>query len=75
VIPRRLNTAAAYSWRLLVIAGAVALTTVVQGSPPAEPEAPARKPERKPQPLPRPGLAGGTAEARGLDNPEKPDLA
>jgi cell division protease FtsH len=46
-----------------------------QGSPPAEPEAPARKPERKPQPLPRPGLAGGTAEARGLDTPEKPDLA
>ncbi|MGI9094058.1 MAG: ATP-dependent zinc metalloprotease FtsH, partial [Thermoleophilaceae bacterium] len=46
-----------------------------QGSPPAEPEAPARKPERKPQPLPRPGLAGGTAEARKLDNPEKPDLA
>jgi cell division protease FtsH len=46
-----------------------------QGSPPAEPEAPARKPERKPQPLPRPGLAGGTAEARGFDTPEKPDLA
>ncbi len=43
--------------------------------PPPEPEAPARKPERKPQPLPRPGLAGGTAEARGLDTPEKPDLA
>jgi cell division protease FtsH len=46
-----------------------------QGSPPAEPEVPARKPERKPQPLPRPGLAGGTAESRGLDTPEKPDLA
>ena len=45
------------------------------GGPPPEPEVPARKPERKPQPLPRPGLAGGTAEARGLDNPEKPDLA
>ena len=29
MIPRRLDTAAAYSWRLLVIAGAVALTTVV----------------------------------------------
>jgi len=43
-------------------------------SPPAEPEVPARKPERKPQPLPRPGLAGGTAEARGLESPEKPDL-
>ncbi len=45
------------------------------GGPPAEAEAPARKPERKPQPLPRPGLAGGTAEARGLETPEKPDLA
>jgi len=47
------------------------------GQPPLEPEVPARKPERKPQPqpLPRPGLAGGTAEARGLDTPEKPDLA
>ena len=45
------------------------------GGPPAEPEAPARKPERKPQPLPRPGLAGGTAESRGLEAPEKPDLA
>src|SRR5215213_4505972 len=28
-----------------------------------------------PRPLPRPGLAGGTAEARGLSLPEKPDLA
>src|SRR5215204_887305 len=28
-----------------------------------------------PRPLPRPGLAGGTAEARGLTLPEKPDLA
>ncbi len=46
-----------------------------QGSPPAEPEVPQRKPERKPSPLPRPGLAGGTAEARGLETPEKPDLA
>jgi cell division protease FtsH len=45
------------------------------GGPPLEPEAPARKPERKPQPLPRPGLAGGTAETRGMDTPEKPDLA
>jgi cell division protease FtsH len=25
--------------------------------------------------LPRPGLAGGAAEARGLDLPEKPELA
>ncbi len=45
-----------------------------QGTPPAEPEAPARKPERKPSPLPRPGLAGGTADMRGLEAPEKPDL-
>jgi len=28
-----------------------------------------------PRPLPRPGLAGGTAEARTLDLPEKPELA
>ncbi|MEJ7750231.1 MAG: ATP-dependent zinc metalloprotease FtsH [Thermoleophilaceae bacterium] len=48
---------------------------VPQGAPPVEPEAPQRKPERKPSPLPRPGLAGGTAEARGLEAPEKPDLA
>ena len=46
-----------------------------QGPPPAAPELPARKPERKPSPLPRPGLAGGTADMRGLDAPEKPDLA
>jgi cell division protease FtsH len=40
-------------------------------APPA-PEA-AREPERKPvPPLPRPGLAGGTAEMRGLETPEKP---
>ena len=28
-----------------------------------------------PRPLPRPGLAGGGLEARGLDLPEKPELA
>ena len=28
-----------------------------------------------PRPLPRPGLAGGGVEARGLDLPEKPELA
>ncbi|HEV2769740.1 MAG TPA: ATP-dependent zinc metalloprotease FtsH, partial [Solirubrobacteraceae bacterium] len=28
-----------------------------------------------PRPLPRPGLAGGGLEARGLDLPERPDLA
>ena len=43
--------------------------------PPAAPEAPERKPERAPQPLPRPGLAGGTAEMRGGDTPEKPEPA
>ena len=46
-----------------------------QGTPPAAPELPARKPERKPSPLPRPGLAGGTADIRGLDQPEKPELS
>ncbi len=46
-----------------------------QGEPPAAPELPARQPERKPSPLPRPGLAGGTADIRGLDSPEKPDLS
>ena len=30
---------------------------------------------RGPAPLPRPGLAGGGVEARGLDQPEKPELA
>jgi cell division protease FtsH len=45
--------------------------------PPAEPvlpPAPADRAGREaPRPLPRPGLAG--AEARGLDLPEKPELA
>ena len=46
---------------------------VVPTPPPPAPEAPAREPERKPvPPLPRPGLAGGTAEMRGLESPEKP---
>ena len=48
---------------------------VPRGAPPAAPEAPARKPDRAPKPLPRPGLAGGTADIRGLDRPERPDLA
>ncbi len=40
------------------------------------PPAPADAPERdRPRPLPRPGLAGGAAEARGLELPEKPELA
>jgi len=46
--------------------------------PPALPVPPttADRPEREaPRPLPRPGLAGGTAEARGLELPEKPELA
>jgi cell division protease FtsH len=45
---------------------------VVPTPPPPAPEAPAREPERKPRGLPRPGLAGGTAEMRGLEAPEKP---
>ena len=40
------------------------------------PPEPAEQPATKaPRPLPRPGLAGGTAELRGLDAPEKPELA
>ena len=47
---------------------------------PAGPELPLppTPPDRqrdKPRPLPRPGLAGGAAELRGLENPEKPELA
>jgi cell division protease FtsH len=47
---------------------------------PAAPELPAPAPADRPRsegrrPLPRPGLAGGSVEARGLDLPEKPDLA
>jgi cell division protease FtsH len=40
------------------------------------PETPAALPAGRdvPRPLPRPGLAGGTAEARSLDRPEKPDF-
>jgi cell division protease FtsH len=47
-------------------------------APPA-PEIPAAAGERgrdaTPRPLPRPGLAGGTAELRGMDYPERPELA
>jgi cell division protease FtsH len=44
--------------------------------PPEVPLPPVEKDRsREPRPLPRPGLAGGTAEARGLDFPEKPELA
>jgi cell division protease FtsH len=37
-----------------------------------QPERPGRE---APRPLPRPGLAGGGVEARGLELPEKPELA
>jgi len=48
--------------------------------PPAPPglpgeAAPERPGREAPRPLPRPGLAGGGVEARGLDLPEKPELA
>ena len=50
-----------------------------EASPPPEVPLPPGTPERAgrdaPRPLPRPGLAGGAAEARGLDFPEKPELA
>ena len=41
---------------------------------PGEP-VPERPGREAPRPLPRPGLAGGGVEARGLDLPEKPELA
>jgi cell division protease FtsH len=48
-------------------------------APPAPPVPGEPLPERvgrdAPRPLPRPGLAGGGVEARGLDQPEKPELA
>jgi cell division protease FtsH len=49
----------------------------VEGTPerPELPPAADRAGREVPRPLPRPGLAGGTAEARGLSLPEKPDLA
>ena len=45
--------------------------------PPEVPVPPAEKERGReaPRPLPRPGLAGGAAEARGLELPEKPELA
>jgi cell division protease FtsH len=50
-----------------------------EAPPPPELPLPPGTPERAgrdtPRPLPRPGLAGGAAEARGLDFPEKPELA
>ena len=59
----------------LEVFGADEITT---GGTPERPELPASPAERAretPRPLPRPGLAGGAAEARGLDLPEKPELA
>ncbi|MGH2949073.1 MAG: ATP-dependent zinc metalloprotease FtsH [Solirubrobacteraceae bacterium] len=43
--------------------------------PPERPELPGAATPAPPRPLPRPGLAGGAAEARGLELPEKPELA
>jgi cell division protease FtsH len=42
---------------------------------PIPPTASDRPGREAPRPLPRPGLAGGAAEARGLELPEKPELA
>jgi cell division protease FtsH len=44
-------------------------------TPPGTPAAADRPGREAPRPLPRPGLAGGGVEARGLDLPEKPELA
>jgi cell division protease FtsH len=48
-----------------------------QAPPPASPlpDAAPERPRELPRPLPRPGLAGGAAEVRGLELPEKPELA
>jgi cell division protease FtsH len=43
--------------------------------PPIPGEPAPERPREAPRPLPRPGLAGGGVEARGLDLPEKPELA
>jgi cell division protease FtsH len=45
------------------------------GPPPLPGEPAPERPRDAPRPLPRPGLAGGGVEARGLDRPEKPELA
>jgi cell division protease FtsH len=42
---------------------------------PERPELPKGVAPAPPRPLPRPGFAGGATEARGLDLPEKPELA
>jgi cell division protease FtsH len=50
-----------------------------EAPPPPGPPVPGdpapERPREAPRPLPRPGLAGGGVEARGLDSPEKPELA
>jgi cell division protease FtsH len=43
--------------------------------PPVPGEPAPERPREAPRPLPRPGLAGGGVETRGLDAPEKPELA
>jgi cell division protease FtsH len=43
--------------------------------PPVPGEPAPERPREAPRPLPRPGLAGGGVETRGLDLPEKPELA
>jgi cell division protease FtsH len=42
---------------------------------PGTPQPAERAGREAPRPLPRPGLAGGGVEARGLELPEKPELA
>jgi cell division protease FtsH len=42
---------------------------------PERPELPGAVAPTPPRPLPRPGFAGGATETRGLDFPEKPELA
>jgi cell division protease FtsH len=63
-----------------LLAGATEEEIFGSAAPPAGPPIPGEPvPERPgreaPRPLPRPGLAGGGVEARGLDLPEKPELA
>jgi cell division protease FtsH len=48
---------------------------VPEETPPGTPASTGREGREAPRPLPRPGLAGGGVEARGLDAPEKPNLA
>jgi cell division protease FtsH len=43
--------------------------------PPGTPAPADRSGREAPRPLPRPGLAGGGVETRGLDTPERPNLA